>query len=108
MKSVPAELLDQEVRGLLDRLGKIDPDLLSTNKRVINIGLELMGARTLQRLALEMDARGHRAPAAVETARLIQTHGVRKVVHARDDRFPDGVVRVSTPELRDADGRFIN
>jgi enoyl-CoA hydratase len=29
----------------------IDIELLSANKRIVNLGLELMGARTLQRLA---------------------------------------------------------
>ena len=108
MKSVPAELLAREVDGLLDRLAKIDPDLLSTNKRVINLGLELMGARTLQRLAAEMDARGHLAPAARQTSRDIRDHGVRETVHARDARFPDGIVRVDEPEIRDGTGRFVD
>jgi enoyl-CoA hydratase len=107
MKAVPPEVLDREVEGLLDRLALIDPDLLSTNKRVINLGMELMGARTLQRLASEMDARGHRAPAARQTARDLRDNGVTATVHARDARFPDGVVRVDEPELRDADGRFV-
>jgi enoyl-CoA hydratase len=52
MKSVPAELLEAEVEGLADRLALVDADLLAANKRIINLGLELMGARTLQRLAL--------------------------------------------------------
>jgi enoyl-CoA hydratase len=106
MKAVPADLLEQEVDGLLDRLAKIDADLLSTNKRVINLGLELMGARTLQRLAAEMDARGHLAPSARATMRALREDGVRQTVHARDARFPDGMVRVDRPERRDADGRF--
>jgi len=108
MKAVPASLLSREVDGLLDRLAKIDPDLLSANKRVINIGLELMGARTLQRLAAEMDARGHLAPAARATSRALRDDGVRETVHARDARFPDGMVRVDEPEIRDADGRFVD
>ncbi len=53
MKAVPPDLLEAEVEGLAD--------LLAANKRIINLGLELMGARTLQRLACENDARGHLA-----------------------------------------------
>ncbi len=64
MKSVPKEHLEYEVEQLADRLCKIDPDLLSANKRIINMGLELMGARTLQRMAVENDVRGHNAAAA--------------------------------------------
>jgi enoyl-CoA hydratase len=108
MKAVPADLLDREVDGLLDRLAKIDPDLLATNKRVVNLGLELMGARTLQRLAAELDARGHVAPGARQFARSLRDLGVREAVRARDAKFPDGVVRVDAPEIRDADGRFID
>ena len=90
MKAVPAELLDREVDGLLDRLALIDPDLLAANKRVINLGLELMGARTLQRLAAEIDARGHVAAGAREFARSLRELGVREAVRARDAKFPDG------------------
>jgi enoyl-CoA hydratase len=108
MKAVPADVLDREVDGLLDRLALIDPDLLAANKRVINLGLELMGARTLQRLAAEIDARGHVAPGAREFARSLRELGVREAVRARDAKFPDGVVRVDEPEIRDSDGRFVD
>ena len=64
LKSVPADVLEAEVEGLADRLAQIDADLLAANKRIINLGLELMGARTLQRLACENDARGHLAESA--------------------------------------------
>ena len=57
LKSVPEEFLEHEVEGLADRLSWIDAEMLSTNKRIINIGMELMGAQTLQRLAAENDAR---------------------------------------------------
>ena len=59
LKAVPREQLEHEVERLADRLAMIDPDLLSANKRIINLGLELMGARTLQRMAAENDVRGH-------------------------------------------------
>jgi enoyl-CoA hydratase len=108
MKAVPPDLLDREVDGLLDRLALIDPDLLAANKRVINLGLELMGARTLQRLAAEIDARGHVAAGAREFARSLRDLGVRDAVRARDAKFPDGVVRVDEPEIRDASGRFVD
>ena len=49
MKAVPGEDLENEVVGLASRMAKIDPDLLSANKRIVNLAMELMGARTLQR-----------------------------------------------------------
>lgn len=61
MKSVPVDLLMAEVEDLADRLAGIDPDLLSANKRIVNLGLELIGARTLQRMAAENDGRAHLA-----------------------------------------------
>jgi enoyl-CoA hydratase len=108
MKAVPPDLLDREVEGLLNRLALIDPDLMAANKRVVNLGLELMGARTLQRLAAETDARGHVAPGAKEFMQSLRDLGVREAVHARDSKFPDGRVRVDEPEIRDADGRFVD
>ena len=51
LKSVPEDQLEAEVEGLADRMSWIDQDMLSTNKRIINVGMELMGAQTLQRLA---------------------------------------------------------
>ena len=39
----------------------IDADLLAAQKRVVNMALELSGAKTLQRFAAEMDARAHLA-----------------------------------------------
>jgi enoyl-CoA hydratase len=107
MKAVPASLLDQEVEGLLDRLALIDPDLLSTNKRIINLGLELMGARTLQRLAAENDTRGHLARAADEFRGWLRDVGPAAAFRLRDEKFGDGVVRVDQPEIRDAEGRLV-
>jgi len=106
MKSVPADLLDAEVDGLLRRLARIDPDLLSANKRVVNLGLEMQGARTLQRIAAEIDARAHRAQAARDFTTSLRTDGIRRALEARDLTFPDSEVRVDRPEHRDVDGRF--
>ena len=64
LKAVAPDQLEAEVEQLADRLALIDPDLLTANKRIINVGMELMGARTLQRLAAENDVRGHNTAAA--------------------------------------------
>ena len=58
------------MEGLADRMSLIDPDLLSANKRIVNLGLEQMGARTLQRLAAETDARV-RPSAAAQSAEAV-------------------------------------
>jgi enoyl-CoA hydratase len=93
LKSVPAESLAQEVDALADRLALIDPDLLTCNKRIVNLGLELMGARTLQRLAAEMDARGHLASSREQFRKNTMEHGLKEAIRMRDGPFGDDVVR---------------
>lgn len=107
MKAVPTEHLENEVEQLANRLTKIDPDLLSTNKRIINMAMELMGARTLQRMASENDVRGHNTRAAGGFRKSVQELGLREALRARDAKFGDGRVRVNGPELRDEQGRLI-
>lgn len=94
LKSVPAGDLEQEVSALAARLALIDADLLSANKRIVNIGLELMGMRTLQRMAAEMDARGHLASSRAEFNETVRTEGLKEAVRRRDAPFGDGIVRL--------------
>lgn len=108
MKSVPMAHLENEVEQLADRLTQIDPDLLSTNKRIINMAMELMGARTLQRMASENDVRGHNTRAADGFRKSVQELGLREALRARDAKFGDGRVRVNGPETRDDQGRLID
>lgn len=108
LKAVPRDLLEPEVEGLLDRLAMIDTDLLSSNKRIINLGLELMGARTLQRLASENDARAHRAASAGAFTRSVMEKGLKEALRERDEKFGDGRARVGGPEIRDERGRLVD
>ncbi len=107
LKAVPKEHLEFEVEQLADRLARIDPDLLSANKRIINMGLELMGARTLQRMAVENDVRGHNSKAALGFGKRVAEMGLNGALRSRDEPFGDGRVRVNGPEIRDEDGRLI-
>jgi enoyl-CoA hydratase len=108
MKSVPPQYLEAEVEGLADRFALIDTALLAANKRIVNLGMELMGAGTIQRLAAENDARGHTARAARQMFQDLGTKGVKQAVADRDAPFGDGRIRVDGPELRDADGRLLD
>ncbi len=107
LKAVPASLLEQEVEQLADRMAMIDSDLLSANKRIVNLALELMGARTMQRLGSENDARAHLAPSVREFNRLSAEKGLKAALEWRDSKFGDGRARVRGPEIRDDDGRLI-
>lgn len=106
LKSVPADLLEQEVEGLADRLSWIDPEMLSANKRIINVGMELMGAQTLQRLAAENDARAHTTKAARSVFKQIANEGLGPALRDRDAPFGDSRARVDGPEIRDENGRL--
>lgn len=108
MKAVPLEYLEAEVEQLADRLALIDPDLLSANKRIINLGMELMGARTLQRLACENDMRAHKAEGARDFAKLLRTEGLQAALKVRKEKFPDSRIRVNGPEIRDEKGYLID
>lgn len=90
LESVPADQLDEHVDALAARLAMIDHELLAAQKRQINLGLELMGARTLQRLAAEIDTRGHLAPSATEFGRISKEQGLKAALEWRDTKFGDG------------------
>jgi enoyl-CoA hydratase len=95
LKSYPADQLEAEVMRLADRMGLVDPHLLSANKRIVNLGLELMGARTIQRIGAEIDARGHLAPKARVFRETMREHGVKHAFQQRDAAFGSGFASVS-------------
>jgi enoyl-CoA hydratase len=94
LESWPADQLESACEALMNRISLIDPDILTANKRSLNLGLELMGARTLQRLALELDARGHRSEACGEWGKQMAELGLKEALRLRDAGFGDGKVRV--------------
>jgi enoyl-CoA hydratase len=74
----------------------------------VNLGLELMGARTLQRLAAENDARAHLAPSATGFRTKVREQGLREALRERDAKFGDGRARVNGPERRDERGYLVD
>ena len=103
MQAVPGEQLEEAVESLADRLCMIDPDLLSANKRICNIALELMGARTLQRMAAEMDGRAHQAEAVREWGRISREQGLKAALEFRDSKFGDGRASAQYQARRERD-----
>lgn len=92
-KSVPLADLEETVEELADRLAMVPTDLLSGNKRSVNLALEMMGARTMQRLAAEMDARMHVSPSMEDWRTRNREEGLRSALEWRDGRF-------ANPEMR--------
>jgi enoyl-CoA hydratase len=101
MKAVPADKLDHEVNDLTRRLSSVEADLLAAQKRIVNLGLEMMGARTLQRLAGEADARAHLSKARYAWRDDVAALGLKGALRKRDEPFGDGDARVDElqPEL---------
>lgn len=97
MDAVPAAALDDEVAELARRISFVDAELLAAHKRVVNLSLELMGAKTLQRLATELDARAHLSQGARRTQFKadMAEHGLKTALQNRDAPFGDGRVRIA-------------
>ena len=85
--TAPADELDRVVLDLAERMALIGRDLLVANKRVVNMGVELMGRSQLQRFAALNDAIGHRAPEARAFAQQIAEVGLRQAIKDRDVAF---------------------
>ncbi|MDA0271508.1 MAG: enoyl-CoA hydratase-related protein, partial [Chloroflexi bacterium] len=92
-KAVPGDDLEETVEELVDRMAMIHPDLLSANKRSVNLALELMGGRTMQRLAAEMDARMHTSPAMEDWRGRNREQGLKEALAWRDGRFANAEQR---------------
>jgi enoyl-CoA hydratase len=85
--TAPADELDQVVLDLASRIALIGWDLLIANKRVVNMGVELMGRSQLQQFAALNDVVGHRAPEALAFSDRIGELGLRDAVRERDRAF---------------------
>ncbi len=90
LKAVPEARLDDELNDLAGRMALIDIDLLAANKRTVNMALELMGARTLQRMATERDAIARQAPVVTEFYTMAKEKGLKAALEWRDSKFGDG------------------
>ncbi|VTU46039.1 crotonase/enoyl-CoA hydratase family protein [Variovorax sp. PBL-E5] len=104
MDAVPADRLDAAVDELANRLGFVDHELLTTQKRIVNIAMELAGARSLQRMAVEMNARSHTAngPRRAQFASDLTQHGLKVALRNRDEPFGDGMVTLHAAAGRSA------
>jgi enoyl-CoA hydratase len=102
MDSVPADELEAKVGELARRVALVDAELLSAHKRVVNLALELGGARTMQRLCAEMDARVHlsRGPRRTQFRADMSEHGLKTALAHRDEPFGDGQVRLGSERDR--------
>jgi enoyl-CoA hydratase len=64
----------------------------------VNLALELSGARTMQRISAELDARAHlsRGPRRTQFRADMAEHGLKTALKNRDEPFGDGQVRLGS------------
>ncbi len=86
-RAVAPEELEDTVEELADSLAMVHTDFLTGNKRSVNLALELMGARTMQRLAAEMDSRMHTSPGMDDWRTRNRDEGLKAALAWRDGRF---------------------
>ncbi len=96
LDAVPPAELDDVVNDLARRMSFVDAELLAAHKRIVNVALELSGARTLQRMAAEMDARAHlsQGPRRTQFKADMAQNGLKQALKNRDEPFGDGMVKI--------------
>jgi enoyl-CoA hydratase len=87
LESVPAAQLEEYALALATRVSHIGRELLAHNKRVVNLGVELMGRGTMQILGAIHDVLGHNAPEAAEFTKKSRTEGLKAALAERDAPF---------------------
>lgn len=89
LDAVPADQLDAEAWALARRVALVDPEILATHKRVINMQMELSGSRLSQRYAAEQDARAHlsQGPRRSRFRQDMAEHGLKEALKNRDEPF---------------------
>jgi enoyl-CoA hydratase len=102
LDSVSAGELDAEVSKLAARIALIDPEITAANKRVVNMAMEVAGARTMQKLSTEIDARAHlsQGPLRKKFKGDVKEVGVREAIKKRDALFGNEAVRIRNGEKK--------
>lgn len=96
LDAVPAAEIDDFAMGLAARVALVDPELNATQKRIVNLAMEQMGMMTMQRLAIEMDARAHLAsgPRRTRFKQDMRDSGLKEALTNRDGPFGDSVIKL--------------
>jgi enoyl-CoA hydratase len=94
LDAYPPEELDAEADDLARRIGSVDAEILSTHKRVVNMQMELAGAKQSQRYAAELDARAHlsKGPRRAQFKKDMAEKGLKEALANRDAPFGHGRV----------------
>ena len=103
LEAYPADRLDAEADELARRIACVDAEILATHKRVINMQMELAGAKLSQRYAAELDARAHlsQGPRRSRFRQDMAEHGLKEALKNRDEPFGKGRITLRARARRD-------
>ena len=96
LDAYPADELDAQADDLVRRIGSVDAEILSAHKRVVNMQMELAGAKQSQRYAAELDARAHlsQGPRRRQFKADMAEKGLKEALANRDAPFGKGRVEL--------------
>lgn len=96
LESYPADEIDAQADDMVRRIGSVDAEILSAHKRVVNIQMDLAGARQSLRFAAEMDARAHlsQGPRRAQFRKDMAEKGLKDALANRDAPFGKGRVEL--------------
>jgi len=87
LESVPADALDARVMELAEHIAEIPHDLLVYNKRIVNLGVDMMGRNQMQMVAAMNDTLAHLAPEVQAYSQALREKGVAGAARERDAKF---------------------
>jgi enoyl-CoA hydratase len=96
LEAYSADAIDAEADEMARRIACVDAEILATHKRVINMQMELAGAKTSQRYAAELDARAHlsQGPRRSKFRKDMAELGLKDALKNRDEPFGNSRVQL--------------
>ena len=103
LEAYPPEELDGQAADMVRRIASVDAEILASHKRVVNMQMELAGARQSLRYAAEQDARAHLStgPRRSRFRQDMAEHGLKEALANRDAPFGNGRVELRARKLPD-------
>ena len=96
LEAWPAAELAAQAQDMARRIACVDAEILAAHKRVVNMQMDLAGARISQRFALEQDARAHLSagPRRRQFKQDMAEKGLKEALANRDAPFGDSRVKL--------------
>ena len=103
LEAYPVDEIDAQADDLVRRIACVDAEILAAHKRVVNMQMELAGAKLSQRYAAELDARAHlsKGPRRTRFRKDMAEQGLKEALKNRDAPFGDGRISLRARAPRD-------